>query len=212
METLNNNNCLANRPGGFVITDRAINFCSFPAKAKLIDLGCGSGASVNYVREKYGFETFGLDKNYTSTQLQKSIFESPAEAIPFGNETMDGVLMECSFSLMDNQKTVLSECYRVLKTGGYLLISDMYARGEAVLLKGCLGRLDTQETLVKFIENNGFKIELFEDYSPHLNAMWGQLIFDKGAKSFYCDLGITPEAMKRIKCGYFLIVAKKESK
>lgn len=85
----------------------------------------------------------------------------------------------------------------------------MYARGEAAHLKDCLGRIDTKEAIVSLIEGNGFKIELFEDFSNHLQQMWGQMIFDKGAKAFYCDLDVSPETMKKIKCGYYLIIARK---
>jgi hypothetical protein len=35
-----------NRPGGFIITDQAISFCSFQPGTKSLDLGCGSGATV----------------------------------------------------------------------------------------------------------------------------------------------------------------------
>jgi hypothetical protein len=88
----------------------------------------------------------------------------------------------------------------------------MYARGEAARLKGCLGRVDSKESIINILESKGFAIEHFEDFSQHLQAMWGQMIFEKGAKTFYCDLGVDPETMKRIKCGYFLIVARKKDK
>ncbi|NJO87604.1 MAG: hypothetical protein HC831_00575 [Chloroflexia bacterium] len=60
------------------------------------------------------------------------------------------------------------------------------------------------------LETNGFDLEVFEDHSQHLKTLWGQTIFEKGAKAFYCDLGVSPEQMKRIRCGYYLIVAKKK--
>jgi arsenite methyltransferase len=207
MEAVNNVTCIVNRPGGFVITDRAISFCSFPSDAKILDLGCGFGATVDHLIKKYGLEAFGLEPNEEPSN--PNILKASAEQIPFQNATFDGVLMECSFSVVENQETALKECHRVLKTDGRLIISDMYARGEAALLEGCLGRVDTKEDIVSRLESNGYAIDLFEDFSDHLKAMWGQMIFDKGAKSFYCELGVTPEVMKQINCGYFLIVATK---
>jgi len=209
MESVNNVSCIVNRPGGFIITDRAIGFCSFPSDAKILDLGCGFGATVDHLVKNHGLESVGLDPKEEPSN--PNIIKASAEQIPFQNATFDGVLMECSFSVVENQETALKECHRVLKTDGRLIISDMYARGEGALLEGCLGRVDIKEEIFSRLENNGYAIDLFEDFSDHLKAMWGQLIFDKGAKSFYCELGVTPEVMKRIKCGYFLIVASKSN-
>ena len=213
METINNSSCVVNRPGGFIITDRALSFCVFPANTKILDIGCGSGATVNYIIKNYGFEAFGIDKTIISLINSTILTNANAEHLPYSTSSMDGIIMECSFSVVDNQETVLNECHRVLKDDGHLIISDMYARGESAYLQGCLGRVETKENVINFIENNGFTTTLFEDYSKSLQEMWGQMIFDKGAKAFYCELGVSPEEMKSIKCGYFLIVAvKKEQK
>ncbi len=209
MGSVNNVSCIVNRPGGFIITDRALRFCSFPTHAKILDLGCGFGSTIDHIVKNYGLEALGLDPNEESSN--PNILKASAEKIPFPNVSFNGILMECSFSVVNNQETVLKECHRVLKTDGHLMISDIYARGEATHLTGCLGRVDTKENIILLLENKGFTIELFEDFSTHLKAMWGQMIFDKGAKSFYCELGINPDAMKRIKCGYYLIVAKKNT-
>lgn len=81
--------------------------------------------------------------------------------------------MECSLSVMDDQSVVLKECNRVLKDGR-LIVSDMYARGEPARLKGCLGRVDTKEDIISTIESNGFAVEYFEDFTHHLQTMWGK--------------------------------------
>lgn len=208
MEAVTKTLCI-NRPGGFTITDRAISFCLFQSESKILDLGCGSGATVNYLTQNYSFEAFGLDISIETNNTPNNLIKATAEDIPFPSASMDGVLMECSFSVVNDQVAVLKECNRVLKADGRLIISDMYARGEAAQLKGCLGRIDRKEDLISMVESNGFTVELFEDYSHHLQTMWGQMIFEKGAKFFYCNLGVDPETMKRIKCGYCLIIARK---
>ena len=118
------------RPGGFAITDRAISFCSFQRGAKILDIGCGSGATVNHLIQNQDFDAFGVDKDLSQAIEQ---------------------------------------------------------------------------------DTNGFSVELFEDYTHELQTMWGQMIFEQGAKSFYCSMGVDPETLKRIKCGYFLIIAKKNN-
>lgn len=201
---------MIHRPGGYIITNRALGFCMFPTGVKILDLGCGSGATVDYLIQKYGFEAYGIDKNLELADVQNNLIKASAEKIPFAVASMDGVFMECSFSLMDDQDSVLKECNRVLKTNGRLIVSDLYARGEPAHLKGCLGHIDKKEDIISRIGNHGFKVALFEDFSHHLQTMWGQMLLEKGAASFYANLGAPPEMMKHIKCGYFLIVAKKE--
>ena len=200
---------LVSSPGGFIITEKAINFCQFKAGAKILDIGCGTGATVNYLKENFKIDSVGIDKK-TANSLQENIMVAQAENIPFPTKAFDGVLMECSFSMTENQSLVLQECHRILKNNWQLIISDMYAHYESVQLDGCLGRIDKKEDIISIIEKNNFKVELFEDFSHLLKTMWGQMIFDKGAATFYSELGTCSETMKRIKCGYFLIVAKKQ--
>jgi ubiquinone/menaquinone biosynthesis C-methylase UbiE len=60
MDILHTRQC---RPGGFTITDRALNFCKFSMNSRLVDVGCGLGATVQYVKEHYGLYIIGIDKN-----------------------------------------------------------------------------------------------------------------------------------------------------
>ncbi|MDY0094122.1 MAG: class I SAM-dependent methyltransferase [Candidatus Vecturithrix sp.] len=202
---------IINRPGGFIITDRAISFCGFQKGAKLLDLGCGSGATVDYLRDNHGFEAYGIDTHPKPSRVQHYLINASAETLPLPAVCLDGVLMECSFSLMDDQERVLQECFRVLQPGGRLIVSTLYARRESAKLNSCLKRIDTKDDLVVLIEHNGFLIELFEDYTHDLKTMWGQMIFEQGTHAFYCDLGVAPETMKRIQCGYCLMIAAKKN-
>jgi len=210
METLTCATSPINRPGGFAITRRALDFCSFPVGSRILDLGCGSGATVQYIRQYYHFEALGLDKSIPPGHCSPDLIIADASAIPLPASSLDGTLMECSLSMMDRPDIVLSECYRVLRTSGRLMISDMYARGISATLQGCLKYLYTRAHLMEMIEDHGFSVELFEDYTHDLQTHWGQMIFDQGAASFYCHLGADAGLMKQIKCGYCLIIARKK--
>lgn len=199
-----------NRPGGFEITDKAVSFCSFLPGTRILDIGCGSGATVNYLTHHYGFDVSGIDIN-PGTIAKGNVIHATGENIPFDDHSMDGVMMECSFSLMKNQEKVLEECHRILKQGGYLVISDMYALGEPATLTGSLGRLENKDTIMGMISKGGFITEHFEDFTRMLQTMWGQMILDKGAEAFYEDLETDKETLKKIHCGYYLLIAKKLS-
>ena len=41
------------RPGKFILTDKAVEFCKFSSKDSIMDLGSGMGDTVNYLYEKY---------------------------------------------------------------------------------------------------------------------------------------------------------------
>lgn len=209
-ETMNDSSSRIIRPGGFIITNRALSLCGFGAGAKILDLGCGPGATVEYLRDEHAFEAWGINTDASMLPPQPYFLNADAVNIPLPSSSMDGIIMECSFSMMKDQQSVLFECHRLLKPGGKLIISDMYSLGEPAILNGCLGRIDSRETILSRLESAGFSTEIFEDFSSHLRTYWGQAIFEKGAVAFYCGLGCDAESLKRIQCGYFLLVALKK--
>ena len=118
-------------PGGFGLTLRAIELARLNKGARVLDLGCGSGESVQLLRA-IGIDAIGLDHAllslHRSAAENGSCVEASAEELPFADSSMDGVLAECSLSEMWKPQRVLAECARVLCPGGRLMISDIYAR------------------------------------------------------------------------------------
>jgi arsenite methyltransferase len=202
------------RPGGFEITDRAMAFCCFPPKAKLADIGCGFGATVEHIRKLYGYEIWGIEKDEEIVKRTQSKFVLTGDGnkLPFADGELDGIMFECSLSKMDHPQTVLAESRRVLKPQGYLIVSDMYARGKGATLSGLLGRVETKEELYLQLTSNGFPILLFDDYSQALQRMWAQLIFQFGTEALWDNLGSNCAEMRQVKCGYCLIIGQKGEK
>jgi ubiquinone/menaquinone biosynthesis C-methylase UbiE len=197
------------RPGGFVLTDRALVQCGFPTGARILDVGCGSGATVRRLVHDFGLVAHGIDKVPHATWDHNNFACARGEHLPFRNGAMAGVILECSLSVMDDPDLVLRECCRLLERGGHLAISDLYARGEEACLTGCLGRIDRRETISSRLANQGFEMKSFEDFSHPLLTLWGQRIFDKGLTDFCAEMGADKEKLKAMNCGYFLSVARK---
>ncbi|HWQ07700.1 MAG TPA: methyltransferase domain-containing protein, partial [Holophaga sp.] len=175
-----------NRPGGFTITDRGLELCAFPQGARLLDVGCGRGETVRHLRAA-GFEGLGVDRDVDVIRGAAHLSCARAEALPFADGSMEGVLMECSLSVTEDPGLALAECRRVLRLGGRLLLTDVYARGHSAELKGCLGRVETRTELERRFAAAGFRLAHVEDFSGHLRAFWGQRLLEHGPEALCAD-------------------------
>ena len=122
------------RPGGFELTRRALDFCAFPERSALLDLGCGTGATVALMRHEYRLEASGVDP--LAGRIRAAGEDSPARfvhpgtgtEVPFPDDRFAGLFIECGLSVMGNADRVLAEANRVLVPEGLLVVSDLYLR------------------------------------------------------------------------------------
>ncbi|NLM51882.1 MAG: methyltransferase domain-containing protein [Firmicutes bacterium] len=206
------------RPGGFVLTRKAIALCHFSPGAKILDIGCGTGATVHFLRQEYGFDAVGVDSSAIMLQKAKArnaslpLIKGSGENLPLPDQAFDGILMECTFTLMENHKLVLTESNRVLKGQGKLIISDFYYRRRPGIL--------TKEYYEKMLTEHGFRLNFWEDHSQLLvqlvvssilqnqnygDILWQCLLTKRENKD------LTREEVKAFKPGYFLLIAEKNS-
>ena len=122
------------RPGGFDITDRALEIANFKTGSRILDMGCGEGDTVNHLNEM-GLKAEGIDINLAKIDAAKKKY--PDINVKFGDGgflddymsyTFDGVMMECSLSVLPQPDEALHEAYCVLKKGGRLIITDLYEK------------------------------------------------------------------------------------
>ena len=132
------------RPGGFRLTETAVRYCGLTPADEVLDLGCGRGATVNYLHEVHGICAVGLDPSEKLIEDAKSNYgyakfvQGNGERLPFEDKSFDCVFAECTLSLMDSIERVIKQVHRVMRDGGWFVISDVYAKNpEAVSgLKG----------------------------------------------------------------------------
>lgn len=230
------------RPGEFNITDRCIELAGLKKGDKILDIGCGEGDTLNHLVKDFGMEAEGIDMSIPRIQTAKEKY--PDIEVKFGDGeflenyssfTFDGVLMECTLSMINLPDEALHETYCVLKKGGKLIISDLYKKDpDEMQLKALRIEAERQSKIphkdsdceehkprfVDFrldgvffekplkaqLEEIGFKVLAFEDRSADLDNYVAQILMDEGTLENICA---DKKVLGQKNVGYFLLVAQK---
>ena len=220
------------RPGGFSLTDLGVKHCDFLPGARVLDVGCGSGATVERLVSLYQLRAIGVDPSEWLLGIGKNknpdlnLIQGLGEDLPFPANHLDGVFAECALSVMEDLDQVIKEIFRVLKPGGRLVINDVYARNPEGLkplqelnLNSCLRRALPRDQLINKLNRHGFNIVHWSDHTNLLIQLTVNLIMTHGSmsefwlKSSACsvDPSLAQAAIKQAKMGYFQMIARKES-
>lgn len=217
------------RPGGLELTKRAVEFCRFGPDSQVADVGCGVGGSLEYLQGIHHIHSLGIDPS--AALLDEGRCRSPgvpliqavAERLPFKSGCLDGILCECVVSLIPDSDSALSEFRRVLKPGGYLVVSDIYARspspeGDSLRVSGgsCTG---TRERIIESLLEHHFSPLLWEDHTDELKELAAQLILTHGSVDGFRKAlcGGNGRSSRRLvdlpaRPGYFLLIARKNQR
>jgi SAM-dependent methyltransferase len=128
------------------------------------------------------------------------LLSGDAAQLPFGPSSFEGVLFECSLSVIRDPDAALREAARVLVPDGILYVADLYALEEPKELSATLGRAERWETLLRRFSGAGFRLLGFEDRSAALISLWATLLFE-GAVDCRLPSGF--------RAGYFLAALEK---
>lgn len=201
------------RPGGTELTDRALSCCGFAVGARVLDVGCGVGASVEHLQSRHTLAVTGID--LSPALIAEGLARNPAlpltvgsaEALPVADGELNGILCECVLSLVDDPRQVLQEFRRALRPGGSLILSDLYLRHHQHE-DPAPGPM-TRGTLEALLNACGFVLCLWEDHTRLLQELAARLVLAHGSlDGLWCsprDAGCAGE-----RPGYYLLVARKE--
>ncbi len=218
------------RPGGFEMTRCMIEACALPRGARIIDVGCGTGMTVDYLRREFQLDAVGTD--ISEALLKTGRIRSPGiplvlgtgESLPFGNGSAQAIISECSLSVMENTDRVLDEMHRVLVPGGKLAVSDVYIRspeGAEIMRKmvggGCFFNAMTRDEMQRKLHDSGYELCRWEDRTDLWKAYVAGMILGTGSlqklwgavsESPYTG-GCMTEGVLKARPGYFWMVAEK---
>ena len=165
-------------PGGEAHTRRMLTLADLPAGASILDMG-GGGGEAGKLMHSLGYKATGIDLEPRGEGVAQGDFLH----MPYPGGCFDAVLSQCSFFVSGDVSGALREAHRVLKSGGKLLLSDVFFTEPAPLL-----------------DRAGFEVLQSEDMTDtwreyYLEALW---------RGDGCGCEIP-----RGKCKYWLIIAGK---
>lgn len=200
------------RPGGTELSESLIAAAGFAHGEVVLDIGCGRGTSLTRLAAR-GCLALGVDiapEAVAIAQRTARVLRASGAELPLADACADGVLAECSLSLMPHRRRVLAEWARVMRPGAALALSDVFARVPAE--RSERGLADSA-TLADEIAGAGLALSLFEDCSEVLKPWVARFVFRYGSLEALWNgaCGLSAESARRAAPGYFLLVAYKQA-
>ena len=143
----------------------------------VVDLGSGGGIDCFLASKAAGDsgKVIGVDMTPEMiSKARKSAEENSVgnvefrlgeiENLPVGDSLVDVIISNCVINLSPEKDRVFSECYRVLKKGGRIAVSDIVAtadlpahvRQDLALISGCMGGASSVEEIKMMLAGSGF--------------------------------------------------------
>ncbi len=212
------------RPGGLALTRHAVElaerYCVLNNNPRLLDLGCGTGASAAFLADR-GYLVLGLDRHIHATWTMRKkerqnlhFLQADATSLPLAEAGIDVVCCECVLSLLSDPLLMLRRCHQILYPGGALVFSDLFLRtiqgrrndaDGRLLSPSCLDGARRRDAWEAMLISAGFTLLHFEDHSRALRDLAARLLW-YGVDSSRCLHGLC-------RCGgfgYGLWIAKTE--
>ncbi len=217
------------RPGGLGLTEKAVEAAGLAPGSRILDVGCGCGKTVEYLNNVRDMKAVGIDISVEMAARARginntlAIMVGDAGRLPYAQDSMDGVLCECVYNLLEDGPRALGEMHRVLRPGGRLIISDLYLRektGEfpGLPLATCINGIAFREAVVARIEAAGFRLAAWLDQTPVYKEFVAGLIMRYGSLSVFWESLVGPgekacaiqASLRNVRIGYYLSVWGKQ--
>ena len=213
------------RPGELNLTRRAAEFCRLGPGDRIVDVGCGTGATVAFLNSRCDARAIGLDLSAVLLAESRNqwpglnLINADAMALPLKKARVRAIYCECVCSLLTDAASALRGFYHALQPGGHLIVADLYWRTKDGAIPsltaagGCLKGAVDRQTMVQRIETAGFEVDLWEDHSTALKQLAARMVWaGLSLRQWWgvdCTQGICREDLRP---GYCLIIAHKKER
>jgi SAM-dependent methyltransferase len=191
-------------------------------RSRVIDIGCGRGATLDWLAKNTKYELHGTDADSSyALEAQKvcpmaKVIHADAEALPYADGAFDAAIVECVFSLSCDPTVIAGEISRIIRSDGVLLLSDLFLTTDAYVdgfaYQTCKNALTnnmyTKQVIEGFFIGSGFAVIEFMDCTDDLRSMFAHMIMD-GSADVYLDAD-TRKNLRQMKAGYGIWVFKKD--
>ena len=173
-------------PGGEAQTLHLLENIEWKKEMKALDLGAGEGDTVRILKS-FGLDAHGVDLFPRGSDVETGDFLH----LQYSSDSIDLCISQCAFFVSQDQPKAVAECWRVLKKGGYLLLSDL-----------------DPGNLVEIMERTGFTILQKEDQT----ALWREYYLEALWRDSSCceDYKLLQKEYKGKKIGYTMVIGRKE--
>ncbi len=212
------------RPGGMKLTQRILDLLAPPAASLVLDAGCGTGASMDLLREYGVCRVMGFDIEpelaCEARRQDLSVALADLARLPLADRCLDLILSECVWNLTDRHGTA-GEFARVLRPGGYIALTDIYNRNGKKgdwPLPCCFSGASDLASVIRIFSEVGFTIEILEDHSPLLNQTAAEFVFAHGSLQNFWQAVTGDKGLASAACsaaaagrpGLFLLIARRK--
>jgi len=167
----------------------AINHAKAQVGEVCVDLGSGRGNDVIRLAEEVGENGFVYGIDISEGMIAKAIanlekfevanaeiLKAELEQLPFENDSVNLIISNCTINHATDKQAVWNEVYRILKTAGRFVVSDIYAtqpiaeeyRNDPAAVAECWAGAVTKDEYLTMLENAGFNdIIIYEESAPY---------------------------------------------
>jgi arsenite methyltransferase len=157
-------------PGGLRSTEQLGRWLGLRPDERVLDPACGPGRSAVHLARTFGCRVTGMDYSVQTGQHARlnacgriQVVAGDAESLPFGDETFDAIVIECSLCLIPQKTVAVEAMRRVLKRGGRIGVADLAlerplpegARDLAAWV-ACIGGAHTTDEYRRLLVDAGF--------------------------------------------------------
>ena len=157
-----------------------IDSFEIPKKAKIADLGCGTGIMFDMLRRKVGSDGMIVGVDFSGRMVKKARQNFPfdnvyevdgdVEDLPLQSDSFDMVISFAAFAHFTNQEKVMEETSRILKQGGKFHIIHLMGSKQLQELHKQVGgpiahdHLPTDTDMMKLFEFGHFLDVVIKDH------------------------------------------------